>query len=125
MAGAAENAAYSAAAAAGESAGTVCWSCKKAIDPQDAYCRHCGKGQGTRLPFAYTPFGLFTMFLCIGPFAIYFVARSPAMSRRAKIIFSSVMTLLFCYMCYSGFVKFMERMNEIQQIFGTGAMPVF
>lgn len=126
----AENSVYNGPAATDNSSGAAtphvpCWACGKTIDAHDAYCRHCGKGQGSRLPFAYTPFGLFIMFMCIGPFAIYFTARSPAMSRRTKIIFSTVMTVLFCWMCYSGFVRFMERMNEIQQILGTGAMPVF
>lgn len=71
-----------------------CWNCKKEIDSPDHYCRYCGKGQGKYVPYYYNPIGIWIMFLCLGPFAVFFVYRSPVLSKKKKFIISAIMLSL-------------------------------
>ncbi|MDR0953082.1 MAG: zinc ribbon domain-containing protein [Elusimicrobiota bacterium] len=63
-----------------------CWYCKTPIDQTDNYCRYCGKGQGKRIPFYYRHWGVWFLFLFIGPFNLWFIYRSPLISKRWKLI---------------------------------------
>ena len=101
----------------------TCWKCKKEIDENDAYCRYCGMGQGQHIPFSYTLPGIIICFILLGPFALYFVARTPVMGRSSKIILSIIMLALFCYIAYGAYQKFIAAFQEAQQLLGTG-MPL-
>lgn len=70
-----------------------CWACGKEIDLSDSYCRHCGKGLGQHVPFYYSHFGIIVLTLCaLGPLTLWFVWRSPLLSRMAKWVY----TVLIC-----------------------------
>lgn len=80
-------------------------------------------GQGRFLPFSYTLFGIIICFACLGPFAIYFVAKTPIMGRKSKMILSIIMLAVFCYMAYGICHKLTAAFQEAQQLLGTG-MPL-
>ena len=62
-----------------------CWHCGIQIDAPDHYCRHCGKGQGSRIPWYYHPAGLALLTVtALGPFVLPLVWKSPMIGRRSK-----------------------------------------
>jgi len=71
-----------------------CWACGRVIDPQDHYCRHCGKGQADYVPWYYSHWGVCLLILGLGPFALYFVWRSPRMSQQAKYTYTAVIMII-------------------------------
>jgi hypothetical protein len=68
-------------------ADTLCWHCKKRIDAQDNYCRHCGYGQGSHVKWYYKHWGIVVSTFMIGPFSLIFAWRSPLLSRTAKLVY--------------------------------------
>lgn len=101
-----------------------CWDCKKEIDDNDNYCRHCGMGQGGHTPFSYRLPGVMLWFFFIGPFAIYFAVRSPFLSRNAKIVISVVMTVLFLWFCVGVYNTVSIAFEEAQKLLESGMMPI-
>ena len=78
-----------------------CWSCDRPIDPQDAYCRYCGQGQGAFLSWYYRPLWIGVLALtALGPFALPLVWRTPRLSRTAKWIASAVVVTFFGYLTW-------------------------
>ena len=75
----------------------ACWACGTRISAQDNYCRKCGKGQGPFVDWYYKHWGLVLVALGAGPFALYFVWRSPALSRTAKWIYTAVISFFTWY----------------------------
>lgn len=75
-----------------------CWGCKKSIFPEDRYCKFCGRGQGKYAAWYYHHLGviLLTLF-ALGPFAIYFVLRSPIIGRRVKWVYAILIILMTVY----------------------------
>lgn len=67
-----------------------CWGCGRVLDPQDRFCRYCGKGQGDGAAWYYKHWGVIVLLAALGPFALYFVWRSPVISRGAKAAYSAV-----------------------------------
>lgn len=78
-----------------------CWNCGKEIDAADSYCRFCGTGQNSHVSFYYKPAGIVLLVLLIGPFALWFLIRSPVISKTAKWIGSIVIALVSIWFCYS------------------------
>ena len=76
----------------------ACWSCGVHISADDNYCRKCGKGQGPFVDWYYKHWGLVLLTLGCGPFVLYFIWRSPVISRNAKWIYTAVIFLLTWYM---------------------------
>ena len=76
----------------------VCWACGERISDEDNYCRKCGKGQGAFVDWYYRHWGMLVLIFCAGPFALYFVWRSPALSRNAKWIYTGLISLFTWYM---------------------------
>ncbi len=69
--------------------GAACWSCGARLDSGDRYCRRCGAGQGECLPWYYKHLGIVLLTVCaLGPFSLFFVWRSPALSRNAKLVYA-------------------------------------
>lgn len=62
----------------------LCWVCGRVPDPQNRYCRCCGKGQGDGTAWHYRHWGIIVRLLCLEPFARYFVWRAPAISGAAE-----------------------------------------
>lgn len=79
----------------------ICWKCKEDIGEFDKYCKYCGAGQGENVSFYYKIWGIWILFLFLGPFAIYFVVRSPLIGKWTKWIFSLLMLLLSVWFIYS------------------------
>jgi len=66
-----------------------CWNCKAIIAQRDKYCRYCGKGQGSNVPWYYSHFGIIVMTLFgLGPFSLGLVWKSPRLSREAKVAYT-------------------------------------
>jgi hypothetical protein len=68
------------------------------LEPQDRFCRYCGKGQGDSAAWYYKHWGIVVMLLCMGPFALFFVARSPVISRNAKFAYTAVAAVFTLYL---------------------------
>jgi hypothetical protein len=81
-----------------------CWSCQGKIGLMDNYCRYCGKGQGSHASWYYKHWGIILSALMIGPFVLFYVWRSPLISRTAKIIY----TVLILTATWWLFVKIKE-----------------
>ena len=82
----------------------VCWSCKKNIDAQDHFCRHCGCGQGDYVKWYYKHWGILVSIFLSGPLVLPFVWRSPVISKQWKWIYSVVLiagTVILCKVLYA------------------------
>jgi|GEM_PF-6737932 len=64
-----------------------CAFCRKMVDKGDKFCRYCGKEVG-KVPFRFTHAGAAGMFLVIGPLNLFWIWRSPVMSRNTKIFYT-------------------------------------
>ncbi len=98
-----------------------CWHCRRKIHDIDNYCRHCGKGQGSHIPWSYKPLGIVVMTLCLGPFALWYVWRSPALGRGTKWIFTGAITAITVYLAIA-FYKFYTI--AMSMLFGGGSLSV-
>jgi hypothetical protein len=97
-----------------------CWACGAVIDAPDNYCRICGKGQGDRLPWKYKPWGIIASTLVgLGPFSLFYLWRSPVISRGAKLVYTAAI-LLFTYLVF-------DQLSRLWSLFQTslGTMPVY
>jgi hypothetical protein len=83
----------------------ACWFCGAHISAEDNYCRKCGKGQGRFVHWYYKHFGIVFITLFAGPFSLYFVWRSPVLSRNAKWIYTGLIALSTWYVL-SAFYRF-------------------
>ena len=82
-----------------------CWSCGAVISRGDNYCKKCGKGQGTYVPWQYKHRGVIILTLFgLGPFSLFFVWRSPVLSRNAKLAYTGFI-LLFTWYAVNSFYK--------------------
>ncbi len=75
----------------------ACWSCGAHISARDNYCSRCGKGQGSFVDWYYKHLGILILIFGAGPFALYFVWRSPVLSRNAKWIYTAVVAMFTWY----------------------------
>ena len=80
---------------AGEPAPRPCWSCGAVIGGADAYCKKCGKGQDSNVPWQYKHWGIVAITLLgLGPFSLIYVWRSPVLSRNARLAYTGAIVLL-------------------------------
>ena len=96
----------------------VCWSCRADISVGDNYCRKCGKGQGRFVHWYYKHFGIVFLTLCAGPVSLYFVWRSPVLSRNAKRIYTGLIALATWYVLiafYRFWTFFQATIGGMQQ----------
>ncbi len=75
----------------------ACWACGAHIAADDNYCRKCGKGQGGFVSWYYKHWGAILLTLALGPFSLYFVWRSPILPRKAKWIYTVLISLITWY----------------------------
>lgn len=74
--------------------GGVCWSCRKPADPQDNFCRFCGKDLRS-FPWYYQHWGIILLtFVALGPASIVLVWRSPVLSRPARWVYTIALAVL-------------------------------
>jgi len=88
-----------------------CWKCKRPIDDSDRYCRWCGMGQGSRMPWYYQHWGIILVMLMVGPFALINVFLSPLIVKKSKIVYT-IIILLFTALLVWQFYKFAVTMNN-------------
>jgi len=75
-----------------------CWSCAAPVGPEDHYCRNCGRGQGAYIPWQYKHWGIIVITLFgLGPFSLFFLWRSPVISKSAKFVYTAVISLATFY----------------------------
>ena len=97
-----------------------CWACGALIDFGDNYCRSCGKGQGERLGWQYKQWGIIVITLLgLGPFSLFYLWRSPAISRGAKLVYTAAILMLTFIV--------LDQLYRIWTLFQTtlGAMQVY
>ncbi|MDA8132555.1 MAG: hypothetical protein M0011_13710 [Elusimicrobia bacterium] len=81
--------------------GSSCWSCGAVIDQGDNYCRRCGKGQGGSVPWYYRHWGVILITLLgLGPFSLFYVWRSPLISRGGKQVYTALISLATVFVLY-------------------------
>jgi hypothetical protein len=76
---------------------SACWACGAGIPREDNYCGKCGQGQGRFVHWYYRHTGAVFLSLAAGPFALYFVWRSPVMSRCAKWGYTAAVAAITWY----------------------------
>ena len=96
---------------------TKCWKCGKTINTADSFCRYCGIGQGKHVPFCYTHFGVWLLFIFILPFALIFVWRSPVIKKPVKWVYTFLMLALTCWFCYSFYMAVHKVFAEYESVF--------
>ncbi len=67
---------------------TACWACGAGIPQEDNYCGKCGQGRGRFVHWHYRHVGAIFLSLAAGPFALYFIWRSPVISPAAKYAYT-------------------------------------
>lgn len=82
-----------------------CWSCGAMIAPEDRYCRYCGRGQGAYVSWQYQHWGIIALTLLGGPLSLFFVWRSPVISRNAKFVYTAGISLLTLFV--------LDRLNRL------------
>ena len=88
-----------------------CWHCQEKIFLNDRYCKYCGRGQGKYVSWYYKHLGIILLgFFTIGPFALFFVWRSPALGTRSKWIYTILITLMTAYL-----IKIMLHLYQLLQ----------
>ena len=80
---------------------TTCPRCRRTIEENDCYCRHCGKTLQPRMGFWYDHGGILLLTLIVGPFSLICVWMSHKISLLAKWIWTLCIGLLSYYLCYS------------------------
>lgn len=82
-----------------------CWACGARIDQADRYCRFCGRGQAAYVPWQYKHWGVVVLTLLAGPFSLFFLWRSPVISRNGKFAYTAAISLLTLY--------FIDRLHRL------------
>jgi len=104
-------------AISGDPKSIMCWACGANIDAGDNYCRRCGKGQGGCVRWYYKHWGVLVLTLAMGPFALYFVWRSPVLSRNAKWTYTALISLFTWYVAgvfYNFWLFFQAMLGGMQ-----------
>ena len=91
----------------------ICYKCQKEIEAQDNYCRYCGAGQGSHIPWYYKIWGVWILFFLIGPFCLWFLYQSPSKNNTAKIINALIITVVSVILIY----KFCIALKGIMEIY--------
>ncbi|MBO4707656.1 MAG: hypothetical protein J5594_03765 [Elusimicrobiaceae bacterium] len=91
----------------------ICWKCKSDIGEFDNYCKYCGAGQGSHIPFYYRHIGIILLFFILGPFNLYFVWRSPSLKIVAKTIYTIIFLALTGWFCYKTYLLFLQAQSML------------
>lgn len=92
-----------------------CWSCDRAVDPEDPYCRWCGQGQQAFVAWYYRPLWIAVLSLtALGPFALPLIWRTPRLSRGAKWLASAALIALCAWVGW-GFAVEIRRYLDLYQ----------
>lgn len=98
-------------------AAAACWSCTRALDAADRYCRHCGKGQAGHVPYYYKHAGILLLTLCaLGPFALYLVWRSPVLSRPARWVYTGLIAAFTWWLIVTTHGVYTTVMGQLDQL---------
>lgn len=94
----------------------ICPRCKKEIDNSDNFCRFCGERQGECTAWYYTLWGVWVLFLLIGPFCLWFLYKSPTKNKTAKFINAIILTGLSVAMCYQFYISLKKISDFYSQL---------
>lgn len=100
----------------------ACGRCRKSIDADDAYCRHCGARQAAGDNWYYsTAWIAFLAFVVIGPFALILVWKSTRMGVVTKMVMAAlivVYTVVLSYYFYETIILLLAAMAELNEVMG-------
>jgi hypothetical protein len=100
----------------------ACWSCAKAIDPLDHFCRHCGMGQGAHLAWYYQPIWIVTLaLLAAGPMVLPLVWKTPKLSTKGRWGFTVFLALLTLWLI-KGFYNAVQMLQTVLATASGGAL---
>lgn len=99
----------------------ICWKCKSDIGDIDNYCKYCGAGQGEHIPLYYRHLGIILLFFIIGPFNLFFVWRSPALKKTAKIVYTVIFLFLTVFFCYRTY-EILLQLKDMYSSLSSGAL---
>ena len=83
-----------------------CYKCKKKLTIEDNYCNTCGLGQGKHIGWYYKHWGIMMLIFLLGPFTLYFVIFSPAISKLAKWIYTLIILAFTTLIGMQGYLLF-------------------
>lgn len=96
-----------------------CRKCKKEIGTGDEFCRHCAARQRVNksggLFFSHS--GIWVMFLLAGPLNLWFIWKSPILSRAWKIFYTFFFTFLTIAICWVIYIMIMKIINLYSTFF--------
>jgi hypothetical protein len=94
---------------------TACWSCHRALDPDDRYCRRCGQGQGAFVAWYYRPLWIALLaFTALGPFALLLIWRTPRLGTSGKWIASLALIAVSVWIGWGFAVEFRRAFEVLQ-----------
>ena len=100
--------------------GARCLYCRKAVDADDAYCRHCGRLQRGGDAWYYDPVWVAVLaFVAIGPFALILVWKSGRMGPTTKYILATLIliyTAITAYLFYVVIGYYLEWFAEFDEV---------
>ena len=82
----------------------ICYKCKEIIEDKDNYCRFCGAGQGSHIPWYYKLWGVWILFFLIGPFCLWFLYKSPSKNKTAKVLNALIIILVSVILGYKVYI---------------------
>ncbi len=101
---------------------TACSRCRKSIDADDAYCRHCGARHAAGDDWYYsTAWIAFLAFVVIGPFALVLVWKSTRMGAVTKKVMTVLIvayTLVLSYYFYETIILLVETLARLNEVMG-------
>ncbi len=90
----------------------ACWACGASVPRDDNYCGKCGQGLGRFVHWYYKHTGAVLMSLAAGPFALYFIWRSPVLPRAAKWGYTAAVAVLTWY-AVGAVMSFWELLRSV------------
>ena len=94
----------------------LCKKCRRRIDEDDRFCRHCGYRQKKGPAWYYHPVSIAVLgFVVVGPLALPLVWLSPQMSRPAKVLMTTALTLYSIFVGYCFYLVIMYVISAWNQ----------
>ena len=98
----------------------TCSRCRTAIDPQDCYCRHCGKPLQPRMGFWYDHGGVFLLTLLAGPFSLITLWMSRKLTLKSKCLWTAGIALVSAYLVYALYQSILLIKQAASLLFSAG-----
>ena len=99
---------------------TTCPRCYVSVQPEDNFCRHCGRSLKSGYNFLYSHTGIILLALVLGPFALPCVWMSKRIGLTAKIIYSIFLAATGYLLIITCYRIFQLTQETAQLLLGTG-----